>query len=59
MQPDRRLVEREQRVDERGAQRGSEIDPLYLASGERARLAVEREIAEADFADVAQPRADR
>ena len=47
MQADRRLVQHEQRVDERGAERGGEVDPLHLAAGERARLAVEREVAEA------------
>ena len=58
MQADRGLVQNEKRVDERGAERRGEIDALDLAAGERARLAVEREIAQAHLTDVAQPRAD-
>ncbi len=58
VQADRGFVQHEKRVDERGAERGGEIDALHLAAGERARLAVEREIAQADFMNVAQPRAD-
>ena len=58
MQADRRLVEHEQGVDERGAERGRQVDALHLAAGERAALAVEREVADADVAEVAQPRAD-
>ncbi len=58
VQADRGLVEHEQRVDERSAERGREVDALHFASGERARLAVEREVTEADFLYVAQPRAD-
>ena len=57
VQPDRRLVQHEQRVDEGSAERGGEVDPLHLAAGQRARLPVEREIAEADFAEVRDPRA--
>ncbi len=58
MQADRRLVEHEQRVDQRGAQRRGQVDPLHLAARQRARLAVERQVAEPDLAQVAQPRAD-
>ncbi len=36
MEPDARLVEHEQRVDERRAERGREVDPLHLAAGKRA-----------------------
>ena len=50
MQADRGLIEHEQRVDQRGAERGGQIDALHLAARERARLAVERQIAEADVA---------
>src|SRR5205085_92714 len=57
-QPDRRLVEHEQRVDQRGAERGGEVDALHLAARERARLAIERQVAQADVAEEAQPRAD-
>ena len=58
MQADRRLVEHEQRVDQRGAERGGEIDALHFAAGQRARLAVEREIAEADIVQIVEARAD-
>ena len=58
VQADRGLVEHEERVDERGAERGGEVDALHLAAGERARLAVEREVAQAHLAEVAQARAD-
>ena len=58
VQADRRLVEHEQRVDERGAERGREVDPLHLAARERARLAVEREVAQADLAEVREAGAD-
>ena len=50
MQADARLVEHEQRVDERGAERGGEVDALHLAARQRAALAVERQVAEADVA---------
>ena len=58
MQPDRRLVEHEQRVDERRAERGGEVDPLHFAAGERARLAVEGEVAQAHLAEVREAGAD-
>ena len=58
MQADRRLVEHEQGVDQRGAERGRQVDALDLAAGERAALPVEREVADADVAEVAQARAD-
>ena len=58
MQADRRLVEHEQRVDQRGAERGGEIDALDLAAGQRARLPVEGEIAEPDLIEITQARAD-
>jgi hypothetical protein len=48
MQADRRLVEHEQRVDQRRAERRRQIDPLHFAAGQRARLPIEREIAETD-----------
>ena len=58
MQTDGRLVEHEQRVHQRGAERGRQVDALYLAAGERARLPVERQVAEADFAEIAIATAD-
>src|SRR5690606_6473160 len=54
MHADARLVEHEQRVDERRAERGSQIDALHLAARQRAGLAVERQIAEADLVEVAE-----
>ena len=33
MQADRRLIEYKQRIDQRGPQRGGEIDSLHLAAG--------------------------
>ncbi len=58
MQADGRLVEHEQRVDQRGAERGGEVDALHLAARQRARLAVEREIAQPDLVEVGEARAD-
>ena len=47
MQADRRLIEHEQGVDQRSAERRGEIDPLHLAAGQGARLAVEIQISQA------------
>src|SRR6267143_1515953 len=58
VQADRGFVQHEERIDERSAERRGEVDALHLSARERARLAVEREIAEADVVDVAQPGAD-
>ena len=58
VQADRRLVEHEERVDERGAERGRQVDALDFAARERARLTVEREIAEAHLHEVGKPGAD-
>src|SRR5690606_31104398 len=48
VQPDGGLVQHVERVDEARAQRVRQRDALRLASRERARLAVQREVAEAD-----------
>ena len=58
MQADGGLIEHEQRVDERGAERGGEVDALHFAARERARLAIEREVAQADVREVAEAAAD-
>ncbi len=58
VQPDGGLVQHEERIHERGAERGGEVDALHFAARERARLAVEREVAQPHFAQVAQARAD-
>ncbi|HLP00958.1 MAG TPA: hypothetical protein VK163_02950 [Opitutaceae bacterium] len=55
---DRGFVEHEERVDERGAEAGGEVDAFDFAAGERARLAVEREVTEADLLEVAEAGAD-
>ena len=57
MQADRRLIEHEQRVHQRGAQRRSQIDPLDFTARQRARLAIEREIPQPHFAQVRKARA--
>ena len=56
---DRRLIEDEERVDQRGAEASGEIHALDLAAGKRARGAVEREVAKADLDEIAQARGDR
>ena len=58
VQADRGLVQHEQRVHQRGAERGGEVDALHFAARERARLPVERQVAQADVAEVLEPRAD-
>jgi hypothetical protein len=58
VQADAGLVQHEQRVDQRGAQRGGQVDALHLAAAERAALAVQRQVADADVAQVLQPGAD-
>jgi hypothetical protein len=58
MQADRRLVEHEQGVDERRAERGREVDALDFAARQRARLAVERQVTEPDLGQIGEPRAD-
>ena len=58
MQADAWFVEHEERVHERGAETRREIHALDLAAAQRARRAVEREVAEADFDEVAQTRGD-
>ncbi len=58
VQADRRLVEHEHGVDERGAKRRRQVDALNLAARERAALPVERQVADADVTEVTQPGAD-
>ena len=58
VQADRGLIEHEQRVDERGAERSGEIDALDLSAREGARLPIEREIAEAHIDQVTETPAD-
>ena len=58
VQADGGLVEYEQGIDQRSAERGGEVDTLHFAAGERARLAVESEIGEAHLAQVGKSRTD-
>ena len=55
VQPDRRLVEHVQRVDELRAERVRQPDALRLAAGERARGAIHREVVEPDVAEELHP----
>ncbi len=57
MQADAGLVEHEQGLGQRGAQRGGQVDALHLAARQGAALAVQRQVAEADVAEVFQARA--
>ena len=58
MQADRRLVEHEQRVDQRRAERRRQVDALDFATRQRARLTVERQVPEAHADQEAEPRAN-
>ena len=54
VQPDAGLVQHEQGVHQRRAQRSRQIDALHLAATERAGLPVEGQIAQAHFQQVVQ-----
>ena len=58
MQTDARLVHDEKRVHERRAETGGQIDALDFAAAQRAGRTIEREITDADFAEITQARAD-
>jgi hypothetical protein len=58
VQADAGLVQHEQRVHQRGAERRGQVDALHLAAAERAALAVQCEVADADVAQVLQPSGD-
>ena len=58
VQADRRLVEDVEDADQARADLGREPDPLRLAAGERRRGALEREVADPDRVEEAQPLAD-
>jgi hypothetical protein len=57
VQADAGFVQHEQRVDQRGAERGGQVDPLHFAARQRAALPVQRQVAEADVAQELEPRA--
>ena len=54
MQSDARFVHDEERVHERRAEAGREIDALHFAAAQRAGRAIEREITEPDLAKITQ-----
>ena len=54
MQADGGFVEDEQGTHQRSAERRGEIDPLHLAAGKGARLAVEIQISQAHVAEIFQ-----
>ena len=58
MQTDTGFIQDEQGVDQRRAQRGREIDPLYLTARQCARLPVKGQIAEPHVAEITQSRAN-
>ena len=58
VQADAGLVQHEQGVDQRCAQRRGEVDALHLAAAQGAALPVEREVAQAHVAQVLQARGD-
>ena len=58
VQPDRRLVEHVEHVDQARAQRRGQGDAAGLAAAEGAQRAVERQVAQADLFEVAQPALD-
>ena len=58
VQADAGFIEDEERVDQRGAEAGGEVDALDFAAGEGFGLAVEGQVREADLGEVAQPGAD-
>ena len=58
VEADRGLVEDVHDPDQAGADLGREPDPLRLAAGERARRAIEREVADADVLEEGEPFGD-
>src|SRR3954468_13939096 len=58
MQTDRGLIEYEQSIDERCAQRSRQIDSLNFAARQSARLTIEREIAQTNIHQKAETAAD-
>src|SRR5262245_4480304 len=55
MQADGRLIERIKGSDQQTAERASEMDPLRFPAGERTRLTLQRQIAEADLGEIGDP----
>ena len=57
VQPHAGFVHDEQRVDQRGAEAGGQVDALDFAARERACRPVQREVAEPDFGEIREARA--
>ena len=58
VQPDAGFVQHKQGVHQRSAQRRGEVDALHFATAEGAALAVQREVANANLAEVLEAGAD-
>ena len=58
MEPDAGLIQHEQSVYQPRTEAGGEIDALGFAAAQRARCAIQREVAEADFVEVGEAGAD-
>ena len=58
MQTYRGLIEHEQRVDQRSAQGGGEVDALHFAARQRTRLPVQGQIRQPDLTQIGQACAD-
>lgn len=54
METDGGFIKDEESICERGAEAGGEVDAFHFAAGEGAGLAVEGEVAKADFIEVAE-----
>ena len=54
MQADTRLVHYEQRVHERSAETGREIDALHFAAAQRSGRTIQRQVTNADLAEIIQ-----
>ena len=58
VQTNTRFIENVQGIDQRRPNRRGEVDPLHLAPRQRTRLAIERQIFQADVDQVLQPTDD-
>ena len=55
MKTDARLIQHIHRPNKRRPERGGEVDPLRLSTGERARKPVQRQVSDADIVEVRKP----
>ena len=58
MQTNARFVHDEECVDQRCTETCGEVHPLHFAAAQSARGSIEREIANADFAEIIEARTD-